>query len=65
MVAGAAGDHVDAVDVVELLERKAQLVDVELAGRRHTTDQRVAHNARLLVDLLEHKVGVATLFGHV
>ena len=65
MVAGAAGDHVDTVDVVELLERKAQLVDVELAGRRHTTDQRVAHDARLLMDLLEHKVGVATLFGHV
>ena len=65
VVAGAAGDHVDAVDVVELLEGQAQLVDVELAGRRHTADQRVAHDARLLVDLLEHKVGVAALFGHV
>ena len=65
VIAGAASDHVDAVDVVELLERKAQLVDVELAGRRHTTDQRVAHDARLLVNLLEHKVGITALFRHV
>ena len=65
MVAGTAGDDVDAVDVVEFLEGQAQLVDVELAGRRHTADQRVAHDARLLVDLLEHKVGVAALFGHI
>ena len=65
MIAGSASDHVDAVDVVELLERKAQLVDVELAGRRHTTDQRVAYDARLLVNLLEHKVGITALFGHV
>ena len=65
MVAGTAGDDVDTVDVVEFLERKAQLVDVELAGRRHTADQRVAHDARLLVDLLEHKVGIAALFGHI
>ena len=65
MIAGAAGDHVDAIDVVELLEGQAQLVDVELAGRRHTTDQRVAHDARLLVNLLEHKVGITALFGHV
>ena len=65
VIAGAASDHVDAVDVVELLERKAQLVDVELAGRRHTTDQRVAHDARLLVNLLEHKVGITALFCHV
>ena len=65
MIAGAAGDHVDTVDVVELLEGQAQLIDVELAGRRHTANQRVAHDARLLVDLLEHKVGIAALFGHV
>ena len=65
VVAGTAGDDVDTVDVVELLERKAQLVDVELAGRRHTADQRVAHDARLLVDLLEHEVGIAALFGHI
>ena len=65
MVAGAAGNDVDAVDVVELLERQAQLVDVELAGRRHAANQRVAHDARLLVDFLEHKVGVTALFGHV
>ena len=65
VIAGAASDHVDAVDVVELLERKAQLVDVELAGRRHTTNQRVAHDARLLVNLLEHKVGITALFCHV
>ena len=65
MVAGTAGNHVHAVDVVELLEGQAQLIDVELTGRRHTANQRVAHDARLLVDLFEHKVGVAALFGHV
>ena len=65
VVAGAAGNYVDAVDIVELLEGQAQLIDVELAGRRHTTNQCVAHDARLLVDLLEHKVGVAALFGHI
>ena len=65
VIAGAAGDHVDTVDVVELLEGQTQLVDIELAGRRHTANQRVAHDARLLVDLLEHKVGIAALFGHV
>ena len=65
MVAGAAGDHVDTVDVVELLEGQTQLINIELAGRRHTANQRVAHDARLLVDLLEHKVGIAALFGHV
>ena len=43
---------------------RAQLIDVELAGRRHTANQRVAHDARLLVDLLEPKVGIAALFGH-
>ncbi len=29
------------------------------------THQRVAHDARLLVDLLQHKVGITALFGHV
>ncbi len=37
----------------------------QLAGRRHATNQRVAHDARLLVNLLEHKVGITALFCHV
>ena len=65
VIAGTAGDDVDTIDVVELLEGQAQLVDIKLTGGGHTADQRVAHDARLLVDLLEHKVGVAALFGHV
>ena len=40
------------------------------APRRHrahpsVSEAETAHDARLLMDLLEHKVGVATLFGHV
>ena len=65
VVAGAASDHVDTVDVVELLERKAQLVDIELAGGGHAAHQGIAHNARLLVDFLEHKVWITALFCHV
>ena len=65
VVAGAAGNHIYAVDIVEFLERKAQLVDIELTGRGHAAHQRVAHHARLLVNLLEHKVGITALFGHV
>ncbi len=65
MVAGAAGNHIYTVDIVEFLERKAQLVDIELTGRGHAAHQRVAHHARLLVNLLEHKVGITALFGHV
>lgn len=65
MIAGAAGDHVDTVDVVELLEGQAQLVDIELTGGGHAANQGIAHDARLLVDLLEHKVGIAALFGHI
>ena len=65
MVRSAARDDEDAVDVVELLEREPQLVDVELAGSRHAAHEGVAHDARLLVDLLEHEIGVAALLGHV
>ena len=65
VIASAASDHVDAVDVVEFLEGQAQLVDIELAGGGHTAHQRIAHDARLLVDFLEHKVGITALFCHV
>ena len=65
MVGGAARNHVDAIYVVELLERETELVDVELTGGGHAADEGVAHDARLLVDLLEHEVGVAALLGHV
>ena len=64
MVARAAGDHVDAVDEVELLVGEPQLVDIELAAV-HAPHERVAYHARLLVDLLEHEVGVAALLRHV
>ena len=65
MVAGAAGNHIHAVDIVELLERKAQLVDIELTGGGHAAHQGITHDARLLMDLLKHKVGITALFGHI
>ena len=65
MVRSAARDDEDAVDVVELLERETELVDVELARRRHAAHEGVANDTRLLVDLLEHEIGVAALLGHV
>ncbi len=64
MVRRAAGDDVDAVDEVELLGREVELVDLQRAGGQ-APGQGVADDARLLVDLLEHEVGVAALLGHV
>ena len=65
MIARAACDHVDAVDEVELLERKPELVDIELARGAHAAHERIAHDAGLLADLLEHEVGIAALLRHV
>ena len=64
MVAGAARDDVDAVDEVELFHGKVQLVDGKGAAHQ-TARKRVADDARLLVDLLEHEVGISALLGHV
>ena len=58
MIARAARDHVHAIDHVELLVRQAELVDVELPRGGKAAHQRVAHHARLLVDLLHHEVGI-------
>ena len=64
MVAGAARDDVNAIDEVELLHGKVQLIDGKGAAHQ-TARQRIADDARLLVDLLEHEVGVSALLGHV
>ena len=64
MVAGAARDDVNTVDEVELLHGKVQLIDGKGAAHQ-TARQRIADDARLLVDLLEHEVGVSALLGHV
>ena len=64
MIRRAAGDDVHAVDKVELLQREVQLVDGQRAVHQ-APRQRVADHARLLVDLLQHEVGVAALLGHI
>ena len=64
MVAGAARDDVNTVDEVELFNGKVQLIDGKSTAHQ-TARQRVADDARLLVDLLEHEVGVSALLGHV
>ena len=64
MVGRAAGDHVHAVDEVELLHGQIELVDRKRAVHE-ATGQRVADDARLLVNLLEHEVGIAALLRHV
>ena len=64
MVARAARDDVHTVDEVELLRRQVELVDGERAVHK-SPSERVADDARLLVDLLQHEIGVAALFGQV
>ena len=64
MVGGAARDNVDAIDQVELGRRHVQLVDDQRAGDQ-AAGQRIANDARLLVNLLQHEVGVPALFGNV
>ena len=64
MIGRAAGDHVHAIDEVELLGRQVKLVDRKRAVDQ-ASRQRVADDARLLVDLFEHEVGVAALLGNV
>ena len=65
MIGGSAGDDIDAVDVIQLLKREAEPIDVDAAGGTQTPDKRVANDARLLVDLLEHEVRIARLLCHV
>ena len=64
VIARAARDDVHAVDEVELLGRQVELVDGKRAVHE-PSGERVADDTRLLVDLLQHKVGVAALFGQV
>ena len=64
MVGGAARDNVDAIDQVELGRRHVQLVDNQRASDQ-AAGQRIADDAGLLVNLLQHEVGVAALFGDV
>ena len=64
MVTRAARDDVHAVDEVELLRRQVKLVNGERAVHEPPS-KRVADDARLLVNLLQHKIGVSALFCQV
>ena len=65
MVARSTSNHVNAIDQVEFLERKPQLIDIELTRGRQAPNKRIAHDARLLAYLLEHKIGIAAFLGHI
>ena len=64
MVACAARDDVHAIDEVEFLRCQIELVDGERAVHKPPS-KRVADDARLLVNLLQHEIGIAALFGQV
>ena len=58
MPGGAARDHSDAVDPLELLAVETERA-VQITERAH----RRRESARLLVDLFQHEVGIAVLLG--
>ena len=63
MIRRAAGDDVNLIKRIEEFAAPAQLVhDDMLAVLGNARRHRVAHGLRLLVNLLEHEVLVATLF---
>lgn len=64
MVACAARDDVHAVDEVKFLRCQIELVDGERAVHEPSS-KRVANDARLLVNLLQHEIGVSALFCQV
>ena len=64
MVARAACDDVHAVDEIELLGCHVELVDLEPTAHE-ASGERIADDARLLVNLLEHEVGISALLGNV
>ena len=64
MVACAARDDVHAVDEVELLEVIRSSSSMESAPFTEPSSKRVANDARLLVNLLQHEIGVSALFCH-
>ncbi len=56
-------DDEDLVHIPQVLLGQTHLVEHQLAGGAEPPTQRVGHGPRLLSDLLEHEVVVATLFG--
>src|SRR5690606_5109148 len=63
MIAGAAGDEIDPLDLLSQLVREAELgVDQVARLEIDPAAQGVLDGARLLEDLLEHEVLVAALF---
>ena len=64
MITCSATDDINTIDEVQLLTGQAQFVDHDLLAR-HAPCQRVTHNARLLVDLFEHEIGVAATLSNV
>ena len=61
VIAGAATDDEHLVDRTELVVGQAHLVEVEATVGQEPIAQRLADRLRLLVDLLEHEVGIAAL----
>ena len=64
MVTCAARDNGHALHQVQFLGGHVQLVNAQMAAH-HTTRQRVADNARLLVDFLQHEIGIAAFFSGI
>ena len=64
MVAGSAGNDVDAVNQTELLQGHAQLIDGEHAVGQ-TSCKGVADDTGLLMDFFEHEIGIAALLGNI
>ena len=62
MICRAAGDDIHLVECLHLLIRKVNGIEVNNAVLHHRIDG-VTNHLRLLVNLLEHEVLVATLFG--
>jgi hypothetical protein len=64
MPAGAAGEQHRPVGLAQAVGRGAELLQVDLALlQADAVEQRVAHRARLLVDLLQHEVAESALLG--
>ena len=64
MVTRAARDDGHALHQVQFLGSHVQLVDAQVATH-HTTRQCIADNARLLVDFLQHEIGITAFFGSI
>jgi hypothetical protein len=63
MIRRAAREHRDLLHLQEIAVRYADVADLHEAGLIDAAGERIADDFRLLVDLLEHEVLEAALFG--